>query len=535
MRLKYRTSFYRLPSGISLGCVRNIIRTYLQRCSVVTALICYSLLPACEQREEISPDSFRPVNTDVLHFKTRSCRYSKHNYAQFRCYDAARQDGIRHSYPVTIIEPRNIGPESATIVSVPGGPGQGAQTDEAWVQSWADWLEHHGLSHRIIVYEPFGTFGSNTFWSCREYDKLSLLVAAQPLSVSEEVEKLEPALLRCLEDYDHKLRNEFGVSGGLAWLNSIEVSRSLRYLIGALPTEKVQLLGTSYGTRVALLAAEDSKVASLVLDSPYPFAKGTLADWPGLLGQAFLRHEESFKRHNEGTGSYKALFENAYLWLLNKPQPWRLERWDGSGKINLSLTADRLLLLHYHVLYDESMLPHYYAALKQFPSTSDEMRWVLEDLVTIAFDSSFSYLVYIAVECNDNKATDKASFLASAKTSADQFTDWQTFYNEDVCELSFFDNAKPIQKQEYASKPTIILSGELDPVTPAEWGRGLNKELSDSEFYLRREKGHAVLSTESCLMPRLNKFWLEHAGEVESSEVGRDSIYSSYRERCAAE
>ena len=108
-------------------------------------------------------------------------------------------------------------------------------------------------------------------------------------------------------------------------------------------------------------------------------------------------------------------------------------------------------------------------------------------------------------------------------------------YDMDSCHYGVFNQSSPIQAEEYVQKPTIILSGELDPVTPMEWGAEMHQVLTDSELYIRAGVGHAVLSSEQCLLPRLKHFWASKPELNQQPQLEVDSIqYQRFLEACAS-
>jgi pimeloyl-ACP methyl ester carboxylesterase len=54
----------------------------------------------------------------------------------------------------------------------------------------------------------------------------------------------------------------------------------------------------------------------------------------------------------------------------------------------------------------------------------------------------------------------------------------------------------PISQQAVTSNiPTLILAGELDPITPPAWGRLAGETLSHSQFLEFPDFGHGVLGS----------------------------------------
>ncbi len=458
------------------------------------------------------------------------CRYNtsgrynnggRHNNSErisFRCYLASRQDGVEHSYHVTVLSPELRSTENQkkdhdreALLAIPGGPGQGGQTKDGWVESWAEFLLKNAIPYDLIVFDPPGTIGSDINWRCDKYERLALKLAGENLSFTNEVDQLAPVLNRCLEQYDQVLKNQGFSESGLLGLSSIEYAKRLSLLMEALPYDAFHLLGTSYGTRVAMLLAEQKDVATLTLDSVYPFSRGTLIDTPALLSHSEQIHHYQYRAmmasSSNSNSDYDSLFVSALQELKLRPQFWHLERWDGEQNVKFVLNPSRLNDVAFSVLYDESMLEYFYKGLNNIGDKQDTLRWILEDFVTNSFDPTFSTLTFIATECSDNRRVAKDQYMLEANRYPDLKEDWEAIYNQDVCAHPLFSEAPTINDKPYADKPTIVFSGELDPVTPTFWTEELLDNMPRLKVVTVRGVGHAVLGSSKCDAASLVGFW----------------------------
>lgn len=478
-------------------------------------ILCLSLcyLSACEKAPSATSV------TKPLHLSPIPCRYRWHKQVRYKCYLASRTDGVKHSYYVSILslktKPEPVSNEAKTpeakkrqaIVAIPGGPGQGEQTEQDWILSWSDIIAENNIPIDLVVFDPPATLGSSAFWNCPEYDVLALRLAAENLSYTEELEKLVPVFDDCLVQYHRELIDSGFSDDGLLSLSSEQYAQRFGMLMDALPYEDFHLLGTSYGTRLALLAAEHPHVATLTLDSVYPFSRGTLLDVPSIIAHADQLHRQHHQTLMNHKVSYDELFKQAVSLLEENPQTWNLSRWDGESNVRFVLNASRLYDVAFSVLYDETMLEFFYTGLNNIHQYPDELRWVLEDYVTNAYDPSFSTMLFAATECADNKKVAFENYMQETKKFPMLKEDWEQIYEQDICRHALFSQAQPLNNNEYPEKHTLVFSGELDPVTPTFWAQELIGKIPMLQVVTVGGVGHAVLASEQCQISDLIDYW----------------------------
>ncbi|MEZ4632695.1 MAG: alpha/beta hydrolase [Deinococcales bacterium] len=146
----------------------------------------------------------------------------------------------RGEVKLNFLELKSLKVSDETILYLEGGPG-GAATGR-----YKLWLDHPlREDYNIILLDQRGTGGSSPTLNC-------------PLSTLDPI----LAMQRCLKNFE----------GDLSYFNSRESASDVALFIETLNLSEVNLLGVSYGTRLALTVMRDhpERIRSVVLDSTYP-------------------------------------------------------------------------------------------------------------------------------------------------------------------------------------------------------------------------------------------------------------------------
>ncbi|WP_428262137.1 alpha/beta fold hydrolase [Haliangium sp.] len=143
------------------------------------------------------------------------------------------------------------------LVYLSGGPGEGG------LSAAASWLAHPLAQHRdIILVDQRGTGRSDPL--CPDLAKEVTHILAEDLTPAQDIARNRAAAGRCLTSLRERRRDPNAYSSA-ATAADLE---TLRELLGY---EEWNLLGVSYGTRLALTAMRDvpDRIRSVVLDSPF--------------------------------------------------------------------------------------------------------------------------------------------------------------------------------------------------------------------------------------------------------------------------
>jgi pimeloyl-ACP methyl ester carboxylesterase len=176
--------------------------------------------------------------------------------------DRSQPNGATIQLAVAIIPTRSPTPAPDPVVYLAGGPGSAALSGAPRLaRAWAPFLANRDL----IVFDQRGTGFSRPALRCPESERSSDAELGRVLSADESVRAEVAALQRC-----HARLVREGVHLGA--YTSAASAHDLEDLRVALGYGRWNLLGISYGTRLALTAMRDTpqSIRSVILDSTYP-------------------------------------------------------------------------------------------------------------------------------------------------------------------------------------------------------------------------------------------------------------------------
>ena len=153
----------------------------------------------------------------------------------------------------------------------------------------------------------------------------------------------------------------------------------------------------------------------------------------------------------------------------------------------------------------------------------DRLVLVLEIFIASSFDPYFNSLVFFATECIDNGVEPSEIFETAIAPYPEWRNELRLARQYDVCALPVFSNKYQPLNAAYANLPTLLLSGELDPVTPLSWAQSLALQLPQSLLIEAKGVGHSVIMSEGCKQDLLSN-WIAAqttlaAGLIVGSEV----------------
>lgn len=376
---------------------------------------------------------------------------------------------------------------SSPLVLIAGGPGQAAR--EAFLP-FPQLIEDLARDNDLILFNPRGTTNPAKL-ACPIPETLDLA----PLTDSG---KLEAQAKDCLKSLGQKFDlNDFGTDAAVKDLDKIR--EEFGY-------EKLSLYGISYGTRLALryAALYPDRVDKMVLEGVVPpeafigqdtYAVDTVIQG---LAERCARTLACSKAYGDVASSYQKIksdFARPRTLEVNHPR---------SGKRQTitidSLGIDSLLLGLLYTEMDQTLLP---AILHQAAGGN------LNPLLAAAFASNRSGVyegLYYAIAC-----TEDAPYYDSTKMNArmEQFVD--------IClSYPFKPTPSAIHNPVKGPWPTLLLSGEMDPVTPPALLKGLKADLSASKQVIVPGKGHNVFGLRC--VSRLIKDFLKGRDSEEKCE-----------------
>jgi pimeloyl-ACP methyl ester carboxylesterase len=394
-------------------------------------------------------------------------------------------------------------PASDPVVHLAGGPG-GSSLEEA-VYLFNQGMDAILERRDFILFDQRGTGHSQPRLDCPEREALEPTLLENRLTPDES----DWAILEAFSQCHDRLLAE---GNDLSAYNSASSAADVNDLRMALGYEQINLYGVSYGTRLALTILRDypQAVRSAVLDSVYPLEVNL---YTTLAPNAERSFNVLFERCAADPGcstSYPdlgAVFYNLVDQLNANPVQVRLSVNDAEQMVWLDggLLIDVLFVGMYNPFVTASM-PKMVFDIRQ----GDYI--ILEDRLGLYFDTSSALGMQMSVQCAEeipfNTLEDA---LTLAQSTQPQIT---AFYTASVRSLfaacQAWNPAQPEGRENQAvtsDRPTLVLAGEFDPVTPPDWGRQVAISLSQAHFYEFPAIGHWVTRSSNCALQMSLAFW----------------------------
>jgi pimeloyl-ACP methyl ester carboxylesterase len=400
--------------------------------------------------------------------------------------DRSSPAGRKIDLNIAVIPAINRSPNPDPVFLIAGGPGEAATESFPLLM---DALTRLHQSRDLVMVDQRGTGGSNPL-TCPEDQ-------TQPADLDISFEQSLAFLKTCRQ----KLAGDprfYTTEAAVADLD--EVRQALGY-------NQVNLLGVSYGTRVALvyLRQYEAHVRTVTLDSVDP-TQWELGPYNAANAQRAL--DLFFQRCTAEADCQKAFPDlrqefNALVDRLDKNPVKVSLRHPVSGE-EVTLTLDRkelgfaLQILSYEpetaaliplLIHSASVDNHYDLLLAQAMTSQGSL------------SDALSTGVYYSALCAEDVPFYPAQPLAGASFLPDATAQMKSFcqaWNVPAAAASFKD---PVT----SNRPVLLFTGEADPVTPPENARDAARTLSNSLTVEAPGMGHAVF-VRGCLPKVLADF-----------------------------
>ena len=380
-----------------------------------------------------------------------------------------------------VLKSKNTTSKKAPILYLQGGPGAATLIMEAF------WDNHPLRDERdIVLMDQRGTGASGA--NCTAVGEAMFAILRKDYDDKAEFLALGEILSEC--------KASMAVQGvDLSGYTSAENAADYEALRRALGYDKWNLFGGSYGSRLGLTIMRDfpNSVRSAVLFSVFsPEAE--------LIGSGVKNFENSLFKVLalcENDASCKGRYPNLKKRLLNtleqlKSAPLHFEYDNQQFVFN---SQDALVTLH-QALYSRatiSSIPSYIEAIENenYEVISAALQRVEFIYDFINWPMHFSIMAYEEIPFIDEEEAAKVlkeSELAlgsnSYITGIELFSEWHSF------------RAAAIENQAVSSNiPTLMASGELDPVTPSSNASEALKHLKNSYEVLFANEGHEYFNS----------------------------------------
>ncbi|HEV8693159.1 MAG TPA: alpha/beta fold hydrolase [Lysobacter sp.] len=390
------------------------------------------------------------------------------------------------------------GGTSDPVFFLAGGPGQAA-TQVAGQVDMA--LREVRKQRDIVLIDQRGTGKSNPL-DCRD-------AKGEPLKLDDSKDigdvELHAYVDQCLKSLEGRADPRFYTTG--------DAIRDLDAVRAALGAERINVIGGSYGTRVAQQYAMHypKHTRSVVLDGVAPNRLVVGGEFAQRLDEALSKQDAQCAklpackaRFNNGATGENLIARLHALKERLKAAPVEVSYHDPANNQSKhdTLTADTLTGLVHGVSY----VPQLSSLLPLVVSEAEEGRY--ESLMAIAKVWSGQ----VGDQLNRGMQWSVVCAEDAPRYQPDP-ADAKTVLGPDMARMFFAACAQWPRGQAAAdftapfngTLPTLLLSGELDPVTPPMYGDEVAKNLGNARHLVLRGQGHGAMSV-GCMPKLLGQF-----------------------------
>ncbi len=413
----------------------------------------------------------------------------------------------------------------APIIYLDGGPG--GSTTETINYTYDQLVKPYAISNDFIIFDQRGVGNSSPALDCPEYNTFILDTLDIVTSVEQDVEGLSDSMSQCAERLSAQ-----GID--LHAYNSAESATDVADILHALGYQQANLYGISYGTKLALTVMRDHPevVRSAVIDGVVPL-QSTLYDVPLTFERSLNLLFEHCKADAACNAAYPDL-ESVFFGLMKQfdAQPVTVMATDITTyqQREALLDGDDFAGLIFNGLYASELIPSLPKSLYDIQN-GDTMLLSLLMTNTLFQLDSVSFGMNNAVQCNEEVPF---SSPATIQAVLDQTRpELRGFARRGMVDRAVFSVCKAFTTQPplaienepiTSSIPTLVSSGEFDPITPPSNGELAAQTLSNSTVITFPGRGHGATLGNTCGQSIMRAFFQNPDQKPDTSCIGQITL-----------
>jgi pimeloyl-ACP methyl ester carboxylesterase len=378
---------------------------------------------------------------------------------------------------IVVLPAHEHGAHGDPLFFLAGGPGQGAAQLASQLQPMLAGVQRE---RDIVLVDQRGTGRSGPL-DCEDESVDALTELGEP------EEQSLARLRRCLEKLDADPRL---YTTSIAMDDLEEVRAHLGY-------ETINLYGVSYGTRAALayLRQHERRVRSVVLDGVAPTFMGLPTSF-GRDGQRALDALVAACEGDTGCGAQHPRLGERIEALVRSldADPRELELVHPRTAERVTIRVDARIFVH--VLHAALYAPLVGALLPDVIARAERGQFESLFALALANEGAAGKLaigMQLSVVCSEDATAPKQEH-----TGAESAVFGERLLGTLMRACEFWPRGElppGYHEQVRSSVPTLVLSGELDPVTPPSWGEAVLPGLERSRHVVLRSTGHGAMTT----------------------------------------
>ncbi|MCE3253446.1 MAG: hypothetical protein K0Q67_2466 [Cellvibrio sp.] len=487
---------------------------FSMRICVATALALLSvlLLVLAIYFYPLSATAEKPLLNHNYRFIKTTCWFEADWTATITCGELHTPEQFRLAVVIlhNDAEPRRVDP----IVYLQGGPGASARLHTDGIKTWLNWMRYTSTQRDLILLDTRGTGRSKPALVCSEYNRFNQQLLRQNIALNDELARGHEVSAQCFA-------SSVQTNPQLDYRNfsTQKSAQDVRALMAQLGYAEWNILGVSYGTRLALeIAAQEQqapqvvKLKSMILDSVYPAGFGGVQTWPQVLDEGMQQFFKGCSAEQKCIGQLESSgisLEHYFMQTLNSlqanPIALTIKRWDGEAPVNFVVNDHRFLSATFAAVYNPDDWPTIIDALNAVMlQQSEKLEPLIEPYINNAMTSDFNSLTFTAVDCADNPVRAETDYLAALAQYPLLRAYTKDQWRYQLChrlpsEVPLVPSAPRL--------PTLLLAGALDPITPVSWAQAVNQQWPQSQLRVRKKLAHSVLGSDVCLLEHLDTFF----------------------------
>jgi pimeloyl-ACP methyl ester carboxylesterase len=379
---------------------------------------------------------------------------------------------------VAIVRSPNADKAADPLVYLEGGPGGSSLLSTATVFNTT--LAPFLADRDVILFDQRGVGLSNPSLGCPSFVDYVRESLVGNFSLEEEQAAIADALATCAAEL-----TEEGYD--LSAYNSAQNAADVADLATALGYEQINIFGTSYGSRLALTILRDhpevvrSAVIGAVVGPQDDFSVDTIGFTDRVLNVLFDDCAADAACNAAYPNLREVFYELVAAW---NAEPVTIDVIDpiAGEAVPMLINGDELVGGLFRTLYGTDLLPTLPRAIYA-ASEGDYSQISLFFTITIATEQIVSRGMYFAVNCREEYPfTPPGAYAAAAAALPALESSFLRLGEPDtICTAWDTGTADAIENEPVTSAvPTLLLSGEYDPITPPENGDEAASFLSNS-------------------------------------------------------
>lgn len=407
------------------------------------------------------------------------------------------------------------------VLYISGGPGGSSWLSEDEISPWYAWLDEVDWQRDVVLYDQRGVGLSQPALSCPELDRLREALLPKNISTQEASALMAEKALECR----HRLQRN-GID--FARFNTRTNAHDAHDLMLSMGHSRWDVFGVSYGTRVALelMRMAPNRIGAAVLDSVYPPQVSSELSDPWLLGRVVQMvplicelATDCAMRPSE----LLAFLERAVERLQKKPLRFHFVDTASQQFRTVLYTYEDFIWLLFESMYQWHLLADLPEVIRSVALGQDNpvLHGMVKDSVENYLGNSISDPVANAVDCNDAPPVTQKDFNRQRKIYGDPWNILAHSWSNHACRYwKDNDEAKQFRQPVVSDIPTLLLSGEFDPVTPPEWASLAAQNLPNSLLFQFPSIGHGALDSHVCAVDVVRQFWLNGLNSIPPDCLG---------------